>query len=76
MFNFKKLIDMEDMTFDTIYSTISLKEIPNNDANFPDFKIFEMYDKNGGYYGQIATDNPNTLTANEIEEKIMENVNY
>lgn len=62
------------MTFDTIYGTITLKEIFATD--FPEFRIFDMYDENGGYYGEIATDNPNALTTDEVEEKIMENVNY
>lgn len=61
--------------FQTNYGKIILEE-KEFDSDFPNSTFFEMYDEDNGYYGEFVTHNPNDITAKEIEEQIMENLNY
>ena len=64
---------MANTTFNTSFGRIILANA-TKDEDFPGTTFYDLYDENGGYYGQISTDNVDELTDKIVEEEIYDNI--
>lgn len=65
-----------EKVFETSYGMITCRYAFDPDTSLDGEGFFDMYDEDGGYYGELHTDTDDIdeLTSDDIEEQIEENL--